>query len=58
MKTQNYLELSQMKIYFYMHQKSNHCRMLMYMYVNNFDTAELHLYRVVTCTLKLDSVKH
>jgi hypothetical protein len=28
----------------------------MYMYVNDFDTVELHLYSVVT--LKLDSVKH
>jgi hypothetical protein len=31
-------------------------RILMYMYVNDFDTVELHLYSVHT--LKLDSVKH
>jgi hypothetical protein len=54
MKTQNYLRLSQIKRHFQMHQKSNHC--LLYIYMNDFDTVELHLFSVVT--LKLDSVNH
>jgi DUF1680 family protein len=54
MKTQNYLRLS-----------PNGCtrkvttvqiRVPIYMYMNDFDTVELHLYSVVT--MKLDSVKH
>jgi hypothetical protein len=44
-----------------MHQKSNHCtqsnsHVHVHLYVNDFDTVELHLYSVVT--LKLDYVKH
>jgi hypothetical protein len=58
MKTQNCLRLSQIKGTFRCSGKvaTVQSQILMYMYVNDFETLELHLHSVVT--LKLDLVKH